>query len=109
MDTVGFYIYRRTNDSNGDFFPVSGLAPSQGAGGGEYLFVDDTVEVGVAYTYLLVERRTDDMLVRYDNLIIIVGLGGLQDQVLYLPIIAQQKAPTATPTLIPTAPPDSVP
>jgi len=109
VDTAGFYIYRLTNDGSSDFVPVSGLALSQGVDGGEYLFVDETVESGVSYTYLLVERKADGTLVRYENLILVIGLGGPQDQQLYLPLIANQKMPTATPTLIPTTPSDGAP
>ncbi|MEZ4731822.1 MAG: hypothetical protein R3E79_32275 [Caldilineaceae bacterium] len=109
VDTAGFYIYRLTNDGSNDFVPVSGLALSQGVDGGAYLFVDETVASGVSYTYLLVERKTDGTLVRYHDLTIVIGLGGLQDERLYLPLVAQEEMPTATPTLVPTAPPDGAP
>lgn len=91
VNTAGFYIYRRNNaDATGDFVPISGLASSQGEAGGSYQFLDETAEAGLSYTYLLVERKLDNVLVKFHDLVIISGVGMMENQRLYLPLINRQ-------------------
>lgn len=88
IDTVGFYVYRRnTDDEASEFVPISGLATSQGAQGGHYSFQDDDIEIGVAYTYLLVERKSNGELVEYHELILVSGVGIVLGEQLYLPLV----------------------
>ena len=68
-ETVGFFIYRAQDDSRADFIPISGLIESKGAQGGEYQYIDDTIEERGAYIYMLVEKKHDGSLVDYEDIV----------------------------------------
>lgn len=87
--TAGFYIYRKRNDGTGDFFPISGLAPSLGAQGGAYQYIDEDVLLGVEYSYLLVERKQDGALIEHRTLIQVITLGASSTNHVWLPLITQ--------------------
>lgn len=69
VETVGFFIYRSQEDSRTDFIPISGLIESKGAQGGEYQYIDDTIEDRGSYTYMLVEKKRDGTLVDYEDFV----------------------------------------
>lgn len=69
VETLGFFIYRAQDDSRASFIPISGLIESQGAQGGAYTYVDDTIEDRGSYTYMLVEKKRDGSLVDYEDIV----------------------------------------
>ena len=63
VDNVGFYLYRRPA-GRGDYAPLNDglLIPSQSPGSGagaSYVFIDEEVELGVTYEYLLEDVDLD--------------------------------------------------
>jgi hypothetical protein len=71
VNTAGFNIYRSTSET-GEFVQINeaeGLIPSEGSAfsGATYNFLDQTVNVGVTYYYLLEEIEYDQTSNRYDE------------------------------------------
>lgn len=68
QNTAGFYVYRST-DPEGEFELLNGDAMINAEGsavsGAEYVFIDDTVEPGNTYYYVLEEVEFDSSRNRY--------------------------------------------
>lgn len=89
VNSAGFYIYRKRSDGSGDFIPLTGLVPAEGAPG-VYEYRDEGVEVGVGYSYLLVEKKADGTLVTYADLILqVVIVDGTAKNTLWLPLVVR--------------------
>ncbi|HOT97530.1 MAG TPA: FlgD immunoglobulin-like domain containing protein [bacterium] len=63
VNTVGFYVYRREGDT-GEFQRISPLIESAGTSAAprQYGFVDDRLEKGHTYTYLLEDRDVNGLI-----------------------------------------------
>lgn len=71
MQTAGFNLYRSSTPV-GDFMLLNqeaGLIPSQGEGltGASYTYIDDSVDVGNTYYYLLEEVEFNQNVNRYED------------------------------------------
>ncbi len=70
QNTAGFFIYR-SQDADGEFELVNDgqMINSQGSpvSGAEYAFIDDDVQPGETYYYLLEEVELDNSRNRYEN------------------------------------------
>ncbi len=86
VNSAGFYIFRANPKISDTFIPMTGLITARGPGGASYLFVDEEVEPGISYTYLLVERKSDGRLVEYRALAIVLGLTTPEHKN-YLPLV----------------------
>lgn len=93
---MGFFLYRADvsaadggNDSADAFVPISGLLESKDTGGGIYGVVDRDVRVDQAYTYLLVEQKIGGQLIRYEDLITVVGVGTELHYRILLPAVSR--------------------
>jgi len=92
VNTSGFYLYRQGGVETKAFAPLTGLFISLGAQGGTYQYTDTNVLPGVEYRYLLVERKQNDLLLEYPELIQVVsiGAGGNPDASrVWLPLITR--------------------
>lgn len=94
-DTAGFYLYRATSTgsaqaSNSDaFVPITSRIAGKGATGGSYKVIDADITPEQVYTYLLVEQKADRQLVRYQDLITIVGAGSKENYRIFVPIVSR--------------------
>jgi hypothetical protein len=88
VGAAGFYLYRAPR-SDETFTAITPLLPSRGAQGGRYQFVDEEVQPGQEYTYLLVEEKQDGSLIEYSALLVVVGGGEVSLQHLFLPLIVK--------------------
>lgn len=86
IGTAGFYLHRAMGGN--DFFaPITPLLPSLGAQGGRYQFIDETVQPGQEYAYMLVEEKQDGSRIEYRSLITVVGTGTNETYQLFLPLV----------------------
>lgn len=89
-NTAGFYLYRKQIDgqgNSGDFQPITPLLPGQGAQGGDYIFVDQTVQANSRYVYLLVEEKQSGARTEFIQLLRTVRLTDPQPYQSLLPFI----------------------
>ena len=88
VNTNSFYIYRADGSGNDVFIPLTGPFPSVGTQGGSYQYIDTAVQFGMEYSYLLVERKQDDTLIEYRDLIQVIIIGTVTDPFgVWLPLI----------------------
>ena len=88
VNTVGFYLYR-TSPNSDQFNPITALLPSRGAQGGTYQFTDETAAAEAAYNYLIVEEKQDGSRVEYRERIIVLGVSPDQPIQLFLPLVSK--------------------
>jgi len=86
INSAGFYLYRIAA-RDGVPVQITSLLPSQGAQGGSYQFIDQDVEFDQTYNYLLVEETLSGDLIKYEDQLIVIGIGNVDNHYLFLPLV----------------------